>query len=128
MQESNKEIVRKVNQGFLDANIDSILEHFADDITWNMIGHRSASGKDDIRAWLGDMKECEPPKFTEDILIAEGDTAICSGDMTMTDKEGATSEWSYCDIYRFSDGKITELRSFLTRTDQSADEKRSAGA
>ncbi|HMS11176.1 MAG TPA: nuclear transport factor 2 family protein, partial [Pyrinomonadaceae bacterium] len=45
--------------------------------------------------------------------IASGDSVVCYGAMSMTDGDGKSSNWTYCDIYRFRDGKIAELRSFV---------------
>jgi ketosteroid isomerase-like protein len=89
-----------------------------------MVGEKASKGKAAIREFLAQMKDMEPPKFTVDQIIAEGDSVACCGDMTMKDKEGKVGKYSYCDVYRFtSDGKITELRSFVV-TQKPEGEKR----
>jgi uncharacterized protein len=37
--------------------------------------------------------------------------------MTTKEKDGKTIRYAYCDIYRFRDGKIVELNSFLIKTE-----------
>jgi ketosteroid isomerase-like protein len=37
--------------------------------------------------------------------------------MTMKEKDGKTVPYGYCDIYRFRDGKIVELNSFVIKTE-----------
>lgn len=59
----------------------------------------------------------EPPKFTVANVIADGDFVTAYGDMTIKDKTGTTAPYSYCDIYRFRDGKIVELNSFVVKTE-----------
>ena len=64
------------------------------------------------------MKDMEPPKFTVDKIIAEGDSVVSCGDMTMKDKEGKNQQYSYCDIYSFENDKIAELTSFVIKTEK----------
>jgi len=113
MAETNKQIVEKINKAFADNNPEEFLANCADSAVWNMVGEKTSSGKSAIREWLAEMKDMDPPKFTVDQLIAEGDSVACCGDMTMKDQDGKLGRYSYCDVYRFSGGKITELRSFV---------------
>lgn len=119
MSENNKEIVGKVNAAFLEGNFEEFLTFCADDVQWTIVGDRSVKGKEAIRQWMKEMEaeNSEPPKFTvADPVIAEGDFVAARGDMTMKDKGGKQGQYSYCDIYRFSDDKIVELNSFVVKT------------
>jgi ketosteroid isomerase-like protein len=113
MAETNKQIVEKINKAFENNNPEEFLSYCADNVVWNMIGEKTTNGKTAVREWLAEMKDMEPPKFTVEQLIAEGDSVACCGDMTMKDKEGKIGKYSYCDVYRFNNGKITELRSYV---------------
>ena len=113
MGETNKQIVEKINKAFADNDPEGFLSYCADNVVWTMVGEKTTNGKTAIREWMAQMKDMEPPKFTVDQLIAEGDSVACCGDMSMKDKEGKLGKYSYCDVYRFSNGKITELRSFV---------------
>ena len=81
-----------------------------------MVGDKSVKGKDAIRQLMAPM-DTEPPKFAAKNVIAEGDYVMAHGEMTMKDKEGKTTPYAYCDIYRFHVGKIIELRSFVIKTE-----------
>ena len=116
MSAKNKEIVEKVNASFAEGGVEGFLSHCADDVVWTMVGNQSTKGKNAIREWLASM-DMEPPKFTVDNIIAEGDFAVAHGDMTMKDKDGKTAPYAYCDIYRFRDGTIVELNSFVVKTE-----------
>lgn len=116
MSEKNKEILEKVNASFAEGSTEGFLSFCADDVQWTMIGDKTVKGKEAIRQWMASMK-MEPPKFTVANVIAEGDFVAAHGDMTMTDKDGKTVPYSYCDIYRFRDGKIVELSSFIVKTE-----------
>lgn len=110
-----KEIVEKINASFAEGNSEGFLSFCADDIQWTMIGEKSVKGKEAIREWMKSMEGMEPPKFTVDNIIAEGDSVVCHGDMTMKDKDGKPGSYGYCDIYRFSGEKIAELNSFVVK-------------
>jgi uncharacterized protein (TIGR02246 family) len=120
MLEQNKEIVRKINRAFAEGNFEGFLAYCAEDVEWTIIGDRVVKGREAIRQWMRSMakENPEPPKFTDaDLVAAEGDIVVSRGDMTMKDKNGKTVPYSYCDIYRFRNGEIAELRSFVVNTE-----------
>jgi ketosteroid isomerase-like protein len=117
MSQENKAIVEKVNASFTEGNMEGFLAFCAEDLQWTMVGEKSVNGKAAVREWMKSMGDMEPPKFTVDDLIAEGDIVVATGDMTMKDKDGNPGSYGYCDVYRFSDGKISELRSFVVKTE-----------
>ena len=125
MSDENKQIVEKINTSFAEGDTEGFLSYCAENIKWTMFGEKSVEGKSAVREWMSSMEGMEPPKFTVDNLIADGDFVVSSGNMTMKDKEGKTAPYAYCDIYRLSGGKIAELRSFVIKT---ADAERSASA
>jgi uncharacterized protein len=126
MSDRNKQIVKEVNAAFEANNPEGFLSHCADDIKWTMVGEKTTNSKAEVREWMKQMEGCEPPSFTVDTLIAEGDTAICTGDMTMKDQEGIVSQYGYCDVYRFDGDKIAELTSYVVKS--KGDDERSAAA
>jgi ketosteroid isomerase-like protein len=120
MSAKNKEIVEKVNASFAEGGVEGFLSHCADDVVWTMVGNKTTRGKKAIREWMASM-DMEPPKFTVDNIIADGDFVTAYGDMTLKEKDGKTVPYSYCDIYRFREGKIAELNSFVIKTEAKAE-------
>lgn len=120
MSAQNREIVEEVNASFAAGDMKGFLSFCADDVVWTIVGNKSVKGKDAIREWMASMN-MEPPKFTVDNIIAEGDFVMAHGDMTMKEKDGTTAPYAYCDIYRFRDGKIAELSSFVVKTEGKAE-------
>ena len=116
MTASNKDIVEKVNAAFAENDIEGFLSYCADNVKWAMVGDRTVRGKDAIREWMASM-DGEPPRFTVDAVIAEGDRVASHGDMTMTDQGGTDVSYSYCDVYRFQGGKIIELTAFVIESE-----------
>ncbi len=128
MSESNKNIVNEVNEAFANNRVEDFLKHCSDDIVWRMIGEKTTSGIKEIRDWMSQMEGAEPPKFTVDEIVAEGDSVICRGEMTMKDQSGDEGKYAYCDSYRFRNGKITELDSYVIKIKDEAEDQRSASA
>jgi len=116
MSSSHKEIVEKVNAAFAQGNVEGFLSQCADDVEWTMVGEKPIKGKEAIRKWMASMGP-EVPKFTVNNILADGDFATCYGDMTMRDKDGKVIPYSYCDIYRFRNGKVAELRAFVMKNE-----------
>lgn len=121
MSDANKQIVEKINAAFMAGNTEGFLNQCSEDLVWTMVGEKTTSGKTAIREWMSQMEGCEPPVFGVDQMIAEGDSVICYGDMTMQATGGEPEPYSYCDIYQFADGKVTELRSFIVKHKTAAD-------
>jgi ketosteroid isomerase-like protein len=57
----------------------------------------------------------EPPKFVVEQLIAEGDFLTAIGKISMKDDTGEMINYSYCDVWRFSNGKMAELKAFVIK-------------
>ena len=128
MSEENKRIVKEVNDAFARNDMEGFLKYCADDVVWHMAGDRTVSGRDNIREWMQQMEGHGPPKFTVDEIIAEGDSAACRGEMTMAGPDGTENNYSYCDVYNFSGGKITKLSAYVVQEKGAAEDQKSAGA
>ena len=128
MSDKNKEIVNKINDAFSANDVEGFLEHCADDVAWTMVGDRTVKGKDAIRSFMDEMKCPEPPVFGVDRMIANDDSVVCYGGMSMKDGDGQTSDWTYCDIYHFANGKVDELSSFVIKNKGEDDSTSTAAA
>jgi ketosteroid isomerase-like protein len=115
MSETNREIVEKVNTAFSENKPEVFLNYCDENVEWTMVGDRTATGKPAIREFMSSMEGMAPPKFTVDEIIEGGNSIACYGDMTMADENGKDTAYSYCDVYRFHDGKIKALRSYCIK-------------
>lgn len=128
MSQKNKEIVEKVNAAFIDNKPEDFLSFCDENVEWTMVGEKTSKGKKEIREWMASMEGMEPPKFTVDEIIAEGDTVVCHGGMKMKGEDGEPGDYSYCDIYRFNNGKIARLQSFVVKHKKEGETDRRAAA
>jgi len=118
MAADRKAIVEQINKGFAENNLEKVLSFCTDDFTWTMVGDTSVKGKDAIRKWMASM-DPEPPQFTIQQVVAEGDVVITRGDMMMREpNDSMPHSYSFCDIYRFKGDRVIELTAFVIRTDR----------
>lgn len=50
---------------------------------------------------------------TANAAIAEGDFVAALGEITLKDETGKTARHSYCDVWRFREGRMAELHAFV---------------
>lgn len=130
MSETNKEIVEKANALLADGKSEEFLLLCAEDVEWTLLAETPSimKGRKAIGEFTASSQGSEPPSFTVDKLIAEGEFVVANGDMTMKTKEGETVPYAYCDMYTFTDGKIAKLRTFVNKTQAEAKKETSAAA
>lgn len=112
MVNKHKIIVEEINAACANGDTEAFLSFLTDDVTWEMVGDKSLVGKEAIRQFMLPM-ESSIPKFTVDIIIAEGDVAMGHGNMEMKGDDGLTHPYAYCDIYQFSNDKVSKITTFV---------------
>jgi ketosteroid isomerase-like protein len=117
MIENNKTVLQTANAAITEGDYEGFLSHCTADTEWVFVGERILQGKEAVRHWMA-TTYLEPPKFTLDNLIAEDDFVIALGKITLKDEKGKTADYSYCDVWRFRDGKIAGLKAFVIKADQ----------
>ncbi|MBW4577965.1 MAG: nuclear transport factor 2 family protein [Tildeniella nuda ZEHNDER 1965/U140] len=115
MSENNKAILLEGNAAIAEGNNEGFLSFCTDDTQWTFVGDKTLNGKEAVRQWMA-TTYVEPPKFRVANLIAEGDFVTALGDITMKDADGKAAHYSYCDIWRFRNGQIVELKAFVIKT------------
>lgn len=132
MSEKNKEIVNRANELVADGNIEEFLSLCAENIEWTLLADTPSTmqGLDAIRKFMASTSTegSAPPKFTVKSVIAEAESVVANGEMTMTSKDGREVPYAFCDIYRFQDGKIAELLTFISKTQAETNRESSATA
>ncbi len=110
---TNKEIIRKVNEGFSEGDTEKILSYVADDVRWDIFGMSTAMGKDEFRKELNNEAFEGLPVITIKNEIEEGNLVAVEGEVQCRKKGGGIFDAFFFDIYRLEDGKIKELRSYV---------------
>lgn len=113
MSEQNKATLEKANLAITQGEYETFLTHCTEDTEWTFVGDRVLKGKEAVRQYMAKVYK-EPPKFSVSTLIAEGDYVTALGEITLDGMD-----YSYCDVWRFRDGKMAELKAFVIKAHQS---------
>ena len=115
MSEINKTILQKANEAITKGDYEGFLSYCTEDTEWIFIGDKSLHGKDAVRQYMA-TAYVEQPRFTVENLIAEGEFLTAVGTISMRNEQGRMVDYSYCDVWRFRDGKLAELKAFVIET------------
>ncbi|MGO4293010.1 nuclear transport factor 2 family protein [Chitinophaga sp. RAB17] len=115
MTRNNKTILEKANAAITEGNYEEFLSFCTEDTVWTFVGDRVLQGKEAVRQYMA-TAYVEPPKFMVENLIAEGEYVTAIGQISMKDEEGIMVDYAYCDVWRFRDGKMAELKAFVIET------------
>ena len=115
MSEKNKAILEEGNAAIAAGNNEGFLAFCDDDTEWTFVGEQTLKGKEAVCQYMA-KAYVEPPKFTTENTIAEGEFLTVLGEITLTDEDGKAVHHSYCDVWRFRGGKIIELKAFVIKT------------
>ena len=120
MTQKNKATLMLANEAISKGDHEGFLKHCTEDTHWHFLGDKILSGKEEVRNW---MKEAyrEPPVFEVINLIGEGDFVTAIGTISLKDAEGNTTHSSYCDVWRFQQGKLAGLCAFVVETNGETD-------
>ncbi len=116
MVEDNKATLEKANAAVSKGDNEGFLKFCTDDTKWTFVGDQVLQGKEAVRQYML-TEYIRPPEFDVKNLVAENDFVIARGYITMPDKSGKAVRYSYCDVWRFRDGKMAELMAFVIKSD-----------
>jgi uncharacterized protein len=108
----NKLALKMANEAISAGDIEGFLSFCDDGIHWVTIGGDAIQGKETVRQWMK-TEYVEPPRFSVKDLVAEGDLVVALGQIETRDSDGRIVLSSYCDVWRFRNGKMVELRAFV---------------
>lgn len=112
MQENNKIILEKANAAISKGDYEGFLSYCTEDTKWEFVGEKTLIGKNAVREYLA-ITYREPPGFSVENLVAEGEFVTAIGTIRMKNSDGRTVDYSYCDVWRIRDNKLAELKSFV---------------
>jgi ketosteroid isomerase-like protein len=112
MSDVHKNTLVKANAAISAGDFEGFLDFCTDDTKWTFVGDQILEGKKAVREWM-QQTYIEPPRFDVASLIAEHEFVVAVGEITIRDKDGTSTRSSYCDVWRFRDGKMVELKAFV---------------
>lgn len=112
MNLKNKEILQEANKAILAGDYEQYLSFCAEDTVWIFIGDQKLTGKSEVRKYM-EKTYTEPPQFNVEHLVAEGELVIATGKISIKNEHGKMSTAQYCDVWKFKDGKMSELKAYV---------------
>ena len=110
--EHHKELLTKANAAITAGDHEGFLSFCTDDTKWTFVGDRILKGKEAVRQYMA-TTYIEPPRFNVEHLIADGDFVTAIGTINLKNSDGKMTHYSYCDVWRFQGGKMSELKAFV---------------
>ncbi|SFM63564.1 Ketosteroid isomerase-related protein [Chitinophaga sp. YR627] len=107
---NNQDILTAANRALTEGNYDEFITYCAEDIKWECVGERTFNGKAELLAYISSTYD--GLAFTTENYIREKDFVVELGQIVF-EKNGESKECSYCDVWRFKDGMISQVTSFV---------------
>ncbi len=108
---NNKTVLETANAAISRGDHETFLTFCTESVKWIFVGDRVLSGKEEVRRYLAETYK-KPPKFDVDFMIGEGDYVTAVGKISLSENDEWT-EYDYCDVWRFENGLMAELRAFV---------------
>jgi len=112
MNLNNKAILEKANAAVAAGDNEGFLAFCTEDTKWEFVGEYTLLGKQAIRQYMAKAYQ-EPPVFKSSEIVSEGDFVTAIGKIALKNDEGKMISYSFCDVWRFREGKMAELQAFV---------------
>ncbi len=108
-----KEFLRDFEIAFTDKDSKKILDFFADNIYWEIVGENVIKGMTEATKMVETMMDGTISELTIETIITHGDTGAVNGTMKFTNEK----IYGFCDVFTFTshakDAKIKKLTSYV---------------
>ncbi|WP_268224055.1 nuclear transport factor 2 family protein [Sinomicrobium oceani] len=111
---NNKIILSEANKAVAQGDYETFLTYCTEDTRWVFVGDRIVEGKAALRQYMNEVYH-EPPVFSVDTLIEDGDYVTATGEISLKDANGNEEHFDYCDNWRFENGKMAALKAFVIK-------------
>lgn len=112
MNMKNTSILVNANEHVRKGEYEAYLSYLTEDTKWVFVGERTLLGKEAVRQYIKEFY-LAPPVFDMEKAIEEGDFVTATGNIALKNVNGEYDHYIYCDIWRFNNGKIAELKAFV---------------
>lgn len=117
MNANNKAILEEANAFVAEGDYERFLTYCTEDTVWTFLGERILRGKEAVRQYMAEVY-VEPPVFDVEHTVAEGEFVTVIGKISLKDKSGKTTHYDYCDVWKFREGKLHEVKAFVIEAQQ----------
>lgn len=111
---TNKSILEKANLALKNGDNEGFLAYCTEDTQWEFVGDTILQGKEAVRQFM-QTAYAEPPKFEVENLIEESNYLTAIGKIDIEDENDIAITYQYCDVWKFREGKMAELKAFVIK-------------
>lgn len=104
--------LHEANEWVKKGDYERFLTYCTEDTEWVFIGDQVLSGKQAVREYMKEVY-LEPPVFTVDTTIEEGNFVTVTGEIRLKGKDGNYSHYDYCDVWQFENDKMAALKAYV---------------
>ena len=98
--------------GFLATDHKKILSCLTDNVVWEMPGAYLHNGKAAFDREIKNPNADGHPDISVNRLVEEGNIIVAEGTVKAKMKDGSELDAVFCDVFHFTDGKISKLTSY----------------
>jgi len=110
---SNKKVVETYMDGFRTTDHAKILSCLTEDVVWEMPGFFQHKGKEAFDKEIENPNADGHPNITITRMVEEGNIVVAEGSVTAKMKDGSMLDAVFCDVFHFTNGKISKLSTYL---------------
>lgn len=118
----NKEILEKANAALKKGNIEGFLSSCTEDTVWEFIGDKTLVGIHAVREYLNETYS-DSTDFTIELMTEDDDYVMQMGEILLKDDKGEMTNYLACDVWKFREGKMAELKAFVIKNDKKIEAK-----
>ncbi len=93
-----KKLIIDFNRAFGEGDISTLAESLSEQVTWELIGKKTITGKEKVVEIMEEMKGVEVDEVIIHSIITHGKEAAANGVMVMKDGK----HYAFADIYEFT--------------------------
>ena len=109
---ARKAVIGNYIEGFRRGDHAQVLACLADDIVWELYGHKTVRGKAAFAAEIqNDMFEGEPT-LEIDRMVEEGDTVAVTGGGSVRKKTGEEMQFVFSELFTFDANLVKRLETW----------------
>ena len=105
----------QIAEAFSRHDFEVTYPYLTDDLRWNLVGERLVEGKEEVIAVCRESAAYLTGVTTDFVkfrTVVTDDCVVVDSVAEYTDKEDKTSHVASCDIYDFTNGKVSEITSY----------------
>ncbi len=110
------DVVERYVDGFRAGDHAAIQACLTDDVTWDIVGHATASGREQFDALIDGPDGSGLPRLTLERHVEAGDLVVTFGAGEFTDAGGELRTFRFADTFTLRGGLIAAVVSYVVPT------------